>query len=302
LRARIAPCKTARVQPSHDAIRAQLERIAASPQFAGSARMGRFLRFVVERSLAGEGERLKEYVIGTEVFDRGTDYDPRMDSIVRVEAGRLRTKLEEYYRNGGSGDAVRIGLSKGSYAPFFEEQLVTVPAGAVPAKPGRAVAGAVLAGVVALLVAIAVLWDLGRGSGAASSNPVIAVLPFVPYDADEDAIALGERLTEGIAAEFVRDGRLAVVPSARSLRFRDPRAIPDDIGQQLGAQFLLRGRAVLEADGQLRVEAVLMDGKLTRKPWGNTYSGTLGDLDEIERRIAQEAAGAAVARMAAPVD
>lgn len=280
------------MQPSHDAIRAQLERIAASPQFAGSARLARFLRFVVERSLAGEGARLKEYVIGTEVFDRGGDYDPRVDSIVRVEAGRLRTKLEEYYRNGGRDDVVRIGLLKGSYVPQFGQQ----PEDAAPAagKSWKPVAGAALAGIVALLVAAAVLWDLGRESSAPPDLPVIAVLPFVPFDPDPAATALGERLTEGIAGELVRDGRLGVVPSARSARYSDPRAIPDDIGRQLGAQFLLRGRVIREDGDRLRIEAVLMNGDLSRKPWSNSFTGSVAELDAIEHRIAQEASGAAL--------
>jgi TolB-like protein len=299
LRARIAPCKTARVQPAHDAIRAQLERIVASPQFAGSARMGRFLRFVVERSLAGESQRLKEYVIGTEVFDRGGEYDPRVDSIVRVEAGRLRTKLEEYYHNGGSADAVRIGLNKGSYAPFFEQQ-VAVPAATERPRPWRALAGLALAGIVALAVAVAVLWDLGRGNSGADPGPAIAVLPFVPYEDDAFASALGQRLAEGIAAAIVREGRLAVVPSARSARFADARALPDDIGQQLGAQYLLRGRIVPAADGTLRVEAVLMDGRLTRKPWASSYSASAADVDALARRIAQEVSGVVPVLAAAP--
>lgn len=260
--------------------------------------MGRFLRFVVERSLAGEGERLKEYVIGTEVFDRGTDYDPRVDSIVRVEAGRLRTKLAEYYRNGGTADEVRIGLNKGSYAPFFEQRQQDASAATVPAKRARAVAGAVLSGAVALLVAIAVLWDLGREGSSASASPVIAVLPFSPYDADAAAMVLGERLTEGVTAELVRDGRFAVVPSARSARFSDPRAIPDDIGEQLGAQLLLRGRVIREGEHHLRVEAVLMDGDLRRKPWGSSFAGSTRDLDDLERRIAREAGAAAASRAA----
>lgn len=289
------------MQPTHDAIRAQLERIAASPQFAGSARLARFLRFVVERSLAGEGARLKEYVIGTEVFDRGGDYDPRIDSIVRVEAGRLRTKLEEYYRNGGRDDVVRIGLLKGSYVPQFGQQ-PEAEAAAPPVKSWKPVAGAALAGIAALLVATAVLWDLGRDSSAPPDLPVIAVLPFVPFDADPAATALGERLTEGIAGELVRDGRLGVVPSARSARYGDPRAIPDDIGRQLGAQFLLRGRVIREDGDRLRIEAVLMDGDLSRKPWSNSFAGSVEELDAIEHRIAQEASGAALARNAAAGD
>ena len=107
------------MQPTPDEVRAALDRVLASGSFAGTSRLSRFLRFVVERSLAGEAERLKEYVIGVEVFDRDERYDPRIDSIVRVEAGRLRAKLDEYYRGAGAGDAVAIVLEKGRYAPAF---------------------------------------------------------------------------------------------------------------------------------------------------------------------------------------
>jgi len=70
----------------------QLQKILASKPFAQSARMSRFLRFTVERSVSGQPDQLKEYVIGVEVFDRKSSYDPRVDPIVRVEARRLRSK------------------------------------------------------------------------------------------------------------------------------------------------------------------------------------------------------------------
>ena len=101
-------------------IRAELDLILRSRAFAQSHRIRRFLEFVVEEHLLGQPQRLKEYVIGLEVFDRREAFDPRVDSIVRVEARRLRNKLEEYYRSEGREDAVRILLRKGSYIPFFE--------------------------------------------------------------------------------------------------------------------------------------------------------------------------------------
>jgi TolB-like protein len=112
-------CENRAMQPTPDDVRAELERVLASGSFASTSRLSRFLRFVVERSLAGEAERLKEYVIGVEVFDRDEQYDPRIDSIVRVEAGRLRAKLDEYYRGAGESDPVAIVIEKGSYAPVF---------------------------------------------------------------------------------------------------------------------------------------------------------------------------------------
>ena len=106
--------------PDAAAVRAQLERILVSPGFANAGRLSRFLRFVVERTLDGEGDQLKEYRLGTEVFDRPSDYDPRLDSIVRVEARRLRSKLAEYYEGPGRADPVAIRVDKGSYTAAFE--------------------------------------------------------------------------------------------------------------------------------------------------------------------------------------
>ncbi|MBL8175637.1 MAG: tetratricopeptide repeat protein [Bryobacterales bacterium] len=81
--------------------------------------MRRFLEFVVGEALAGRSGELKESLIGVAVFDRETDYDPRIDPIVRVEARRLRTKLEQYYRDEASAAELRIELPRGTYAPVF---------------------------------------------------------------------------------------------------------------------------------------------------------------------------------------
>src|SRR5689334_17380252 len=101
-------------------IKSELDRILRSRAFIQSHRIRRFLQFVVEESLLGQPQRLKEYLIGLEVFDRREAFDPRVDSIVRVEARRLRNKLEEYYRTEGQEDPVRVLLRKGSYVPIFE--------------------------------------------------------------------------------------------------------------------------------------------------------------------------------------
>jgi len=118
-------------------IRAQLDLILRSRAFIQSHRIRRFLQFVVEESLLGQPHRLKEYLIGLEVFDRREAFDPRVDSIVRVEARRLRYKLEEYYRTEGREDAVRIVLRKGSYVPMFEYRTAGVTS--LPLAPRRTI-------------------------------------------------------------------------------------------------------------------------------------------------------------------
>ncbi len=100
-------------------VRRQLQRIVESDVFRRSARMERFLSLAVERTLTGEPEKLKEYALGRDVFNRDEDYDPRTDSIVRVEAQRLRRKVREYYESYGRDDPVIVEFRSGSYVPLF---------------------------------------------------------------------------------------------------------------------------------------------------------------------------------------
>jgi hypothetical protein len=104
---------------SDQLIRDELARILKSPMFAQSDRLGRFLSFTVEATLSGESDALKEYLIGTEVYDRKPPYHPNEDSIVRSEARRLRSKLKEYYEAAGDADPVFIYFRPGSYVPVF---------------------------------------------------------------------------------------------------------------------------------------------------------------------------------------
>src|SRR5580700_7604868 len=105
--------------PSQLAIRRQMDRILASPGFSSNQRLSAILRFVVENELSGRGDELKEIVIGVEVLGRPADYNPKKDSIVRAEAGRLRARLSEYYQREGKADPMVIELPRGGYVPVF---------------------------------------------------------------------------------------------------------------------------------------------------------------------------------------
>lgn len=96
-----------------------LEKICGSPGFRRSPRLQRFLRFTVEHALSSSGEPLKEFQIATAVFDKEMSFDPQLDPIVRVEAGRLRLRLLEYYADLGQNDVIVIEIPKGGYAPAF---------------------------------------------------------------------------------------------------------------------------------------------------------------------------------------
>ena len=104
---------------AQEAIHDELSRILKSSIFVQSGRLSKFLRYTVETTLAGAAETLKEYSIGTEVYERKPPYHPGVDSIVRGEARRLRSKLRQYYESAGKDDPVFIYYRTGSYVPAF---------------------------------------------------------------------------------------------------------------------------------------------------------------------------------------
>lgn len=118
-------------------IRAGLARVLDSDAFRAAPQLSAFLGFVVERVIAGRGSELKGYTIAVEAFGRPADFDPQTDPIVRVEAGRLRRTLAQYYAGEGARDPVRITMPVGAYVPVFE---FAEPATAEAALPAAAAA------------------------------------------------------------------------------------------------------------------------------------------------------------------
>ena len=279
---------------SPDEVRGQLDRLLASESFAGSARLSRFLRYVVERTLAGEGDRLKEYAVGVDVFDRDEGYDPRVDSLVRVEAGRLRSKLSEYYAAAGAADPVIIRVPRGSYAPVFEPRASAPsvgPDGAAGVGPaaGRAARRRViaLAAAAALLGAGLAAWRLGlHPAGQGAGRPVvIAVLPFAHYSSSSADETLAARLTDGVTSELARTGALGVVSHTSALQFTGVHKPLREIARTLGADVVLEATLLMEGD-RVRVQARLVDAALDRKFWVQDFVGSGAEARELQQRIA----------------
>src|SRR5215831_143569 len=105
--------------PSSEAILEELEKILSSEAFAHAEGQQGFLRYIVEQSVQGHADQLKEYTIGLEVLHRKPSFDPRKDNTVRVKARKLRWSLAKYYDTEGANDAVRIDFPVGSYKPAF---------------------------------------------------------------------------------------------------------------------------------------------------------------------------------------
>jgi TolB-like protein/Tfp pilus assembly protein PilF len=184
-----------------EAIRRQLEKVAAHPLFSRSERMARFLRLAVERTLDGKGDQLKEYLIGVEVFDRPPSYDPRVDPIVRVEARRLRAKLTSYYEREGRQDAVRFAFRPGSYAPEFQ--------------------------------------FAGEGSPGAAHG--VAVLPFANLSANAEDSYFSDGLTEELIHALTKYSGMRVVAWNSATRLRGVEEDLGEVRRQVNVAHVLTG-------------------------------------------------------------
>jgi len=246
--------------PGPEEIRAQLEKLLASRLFARSTRLCRFLRFSVEESLAGNGGRLKEQIIGMEVFDRRPDYDPRIDPIVRVEARRLRAKLKAYYTSPGRGDSIMIGLPKGAYLPFFKTRAATAT------------------GSRTSLIA--------TSGSALAPRKSLAVLPFANMMPGADDDYFSDGLTEELIHLLTRIPSLRVVAWSSTSKLRGREADLAGIRRQLRVGSVVRGsvRRTLE---RVRVTVQLIDSASGDYLWSETYDRGLENVFEIQGEIAR---------------
>ena len=236
-------------------VRAAVARITASAVFVNSDRLCRFLRFTVNSWLAGEGDQIKEYSIGREVFDRDGNYDPRTDPIVRVEARRLRKKLDEYYAGVGRDEPLKLYYPKGCYVP----NLLQPETHAADRRNRRYWVLAVAATLAAGLAG----WTSWC---PAAIKPKVIVLPArwvwktgeftqTPFDVD---------LAERVAAQLANRHGTTVVPWPMAQTAAQNLGNANETAIRFGASRSLLIAVRVEATGT-RVTAYLIDPKVDRK-------------------------------------
>jgi hypothetical protein len=148
----------------------QLDRLLRSPLLQGSEALCKLLQYLAHHTLNSPADHLKEYQIGTEVLGRPSDFDPQTDSSVRMQVGRLRTKLIEYYNSAGIHDPILIDIPKGRYSLSFERRVdaprrEAVGEAAVDAPRSATVQRRwMLAGLIVLAIACVALWFQNRAA------------------------------------------------------------------------------------------------------------------------------------------
>lgn len=292
---------TADVRPAD--VQRQLQRVLASPELRRSNRLADFLAYVVEETLEGRQERIKAYSIGIEVFGRDGTFDPQLDPVVRIEAGRLRRELEHYYLATGRDDAIGIEIPKGGYVPHFfyraqvsrrGESEATVPLPAPAPPPGVAdgdrqhwrwaVTGAVIACLFALVwLGTRLERAESAASAAAAAQPSILVLPFADLGGRDIALRAAA-ISDELMARLVRFPEVTVIA---------PEGAGPTGPARPAARYLLDG-SVRADDSRLRVTARLVDRTSGTMLWSDVYDfdPNAPDVIALEEDIASRVAAA----------
>jgi adenylate cyclase len=257
-------------------VRDQLSRILESEPFRKSERRQRFLRFIVNEALAGRARLLKGYNVALEVFGRTESFDSALDPVVRVEAGRLREKLRDYYETIGRGDAVRINLPKGTYAP-------EIAFGCAKADPGAAPP-----------VGSGLMMD--KGYNVRLGRKALAVLPFVNLSGDPNNNYLGDGFADALVTDLAKVSGLFVVSRHSSFLYRGSNLSVGRIAEALRVGFVVEG-SIQTAGGRLRVCASVLDPRSERSVWSARFEGALDEIFDIQDHISRGVACALSVRL-----
>ncbi|MEP3892124.1 MAG: hypothetical protein ABJN69_16825 [Hellea sp.] len=253
-------------------VEAELARVRAHALFKDTTRMKRFLSYVVTEALEGREDRLKGYAIGLEVFDRADDFDPQADTIVRVQAGQLRRRLDLYYASDGKDAPVRILIPKGRYAPVFE---VRCEAPRLESKDERST----VVGIEKM------------------NRPGIVVLTFQNLAADNDTKYFAEGVTAEVVNALVQFRYMRIVARTASV-MDDGKASSNlsEIAKAYNVQFALAGN-VRRAGKLVRVSVNLISVQTGEHVYSKIFDReyTPENLFEIQEEIASHVAASVAA-------
>ena len=299
----------------------QLERILASSVFRLATRSRAFLRYVVEGSL--EDAPPKEYSIATEVLGREPDYDPAVDATVRVEAGRVRNRLREYYDTEGKDDPVAIEIPKGGYAAAFtlrhgaasaqaseseaqpeaapSIEVVHVPGPVSPAAEGRDPVPSsrrhlwrltAWAAALAIVSAILGIWTIEHSRHKTPPIRSLAVLPFQNLSGDSGQDYLADGMTDELITELARLPELRVVSRTSVMLTKGNKKPLRELASELGVDTVVEG-SVVHYGSRVRITAQLIDVRDDRHIWARSFEEAASDMLSIEDSIAREIASQA---------
>jgi serine/threonine-protein kinase len=270
------------------AIRDHLETVLASPILASSPRRAQLLRYLCTHALDGHGEPVNEYAIGIDVFEKPASFDPRIDSIVRTEMGRLRQRLKDYYSNCAEPSAVRIELPLRSYVPAFTFVGADNPPAPAPpvveqTTPPRTWIPWAVAAVV--LIAALSIWTIRARTKTPVPDTTVAVLPFLNLTGDSAKEYLGDSLADELTESLAESSKMRVVARTSAFQFKGKNQDIREIGRALNAGALLEG-SISQREGNFRIVVQLIRAADGYHLWSRSYDATPAELSQVEAEIA----------------
>jgi serine/threonine-protein kinase len=253
-------------------VQAQVDKILASDLFANAGNLSRFLRFIVDQTLDGQGEHLKEYRIAVEVFGRGDGFDPKEDTIVRVQARNLRAKLANYYESEGRGDPVIIELPKGRYAPSFRS---VRPLRKSQSEGRRSM---LYFGLVLIVALAAGTYWIERRPARGGIQLSILVWPFSDASPEEGGAYLANGICTDLITALAKTKAVRVVRGPTGLRGDAATALGS--GRQYGVQFVLTGN-LRAAEGEISLKAVILRTRDGSQIWEQEFARPAAELSSV---------------------
>lgn len=233
-----------------------LDKIMQSKCFRQSEFLKRLLKFLVIKVVHSQEYQIKEYSLGTEVFQRKDNFDPRSDTIVRVQVHRLRAKLERYYKMEGVHDLIRFEIPKGSYVPVIvHREPINLPCKSASS----------------------------RSPGARCR---IAVLPFSDLSEDGANGSLADAITETLIDDLTMVSGLDVISRTSAYTFKQQYKDARVIGRHLRVDTILEG-SVLRSAEVVRIRARLVNARTGFTLWTATFDSKGKDLLTIEKQISE---------------
>jgi serine/threonine-protein kinase len=277
--------------PSHAEIRASVDRLLQSPEFRIPARRARLLAYLADRNLTGEAERINEYAIGVDVFEKPASFDPKADAVVRAEISRLRQNLKDYYAGAGAADRIRIGLPSRGYFPVFSFAAAPAAAPEIAADPVATKAfGWRLAAVSLVVLAAAAAVLAWRFSPVAQARlDSVVVLPFVDLSADRQSGYLADGLTDEVTNDLANLNGLRVIARTSAFLFKGGGVDVRQIGRQLNVETVLEG-SIVRAGDRVHIRAQLNRTQDGSHLWSHSYDVHFSDLITVQQDIARSIA------------
>jgi TolB-like protein len=249
---------------SVQAVEQELELIFRDPHFTESAILKKFLSFIVQETIHGRSNCLKEYTIAINVLEKPLSFNPQENGIVRIHAGRLRRALNDYYNDMGRNDQIVITIPKGKYVPFFANRANPVDAAIIDRE-----------------------YDDGFTADE-EDNIILAILPFSCTTKAAPANSFAEGLCLQLNSTLMRLDQISVIAYQAVKNLAQIHPDYRELGTAVGFNYIITGGVQLLKD-KMRVNVQMIDCNSYKQTWGQTFERKLtkSNIFDIEDDICQ---------------